>query len=122
MPTLRIPVCPLDQLPPGRTAKFAWEEAGGRRSGLAVNYRGQVRAYVNQCAHIPLSLDVFENDFFDEACRYLVCAMHGALYEPDTGVCVSGPPLGAALDPIRVAVEEGQVVAYVEPRGSRLIR
>lgn len=111
---LRIPVIRAADLEPGQTAKFAWEAGGRARQGFVVNSRGAVRAYVNECAHIPMGLDWFENDFFDEACRYLVCATHGALYEPDTGFCVSGPPCGASLEPLRVEVEGEEVVVYVE--------
>lgn len=119
MQTLRIPVCALADLPHARTAKFAWEAYGHRRTGFVVNWHGRLRAYVNECAHIAISMDFFENDFFDEERCHIVCAMHGALYEPDTGACVSGPPLGAALEPLRAEVEGGEVVVYVEARPPR---
>jgi nitrite reductase/ring-hydroxylating ferredoxin subunit len=110
---IRIPVVAAADLPHGRSAKFSWEERGERRGGFVLNYHGELRAYVNVCAHMSTPLDWFENDFFDRECRYLVCATHGALYEPATGACVSGPPLGAALDPLKVAVEDGEIVVYV---------
>lgn len=112
--THRIPVIKAADLPHGATAKFAWDEAGRRRSGFVLNHHGEIRAFVNECAHVPMALDWFENEFFDRECRYLVCPTHGALYEPSTGACVSGPPLGASLDPIAVAVETGEVVVYVD--------
>lgn len=131
---LRIPVVRTADLAPGRTAKFAWEDGGRRRQGFVVNYRGTLRAYVNECAHIPMGLDWLENElpgvasragvpgdsrcgsgeFFDDESRYLVCATHGALYEPDTGYCVSGPSCGASLEPLRVEVEGEELVVYVE--------
>lgn len=111
---LRLVVMRAAELAPGRTAKFSWEAAGRRRNGFVVNWRGRLRAYVNECCHIPISLDYFDNDFLDAEGRYLVCANHGALYEPDTGRCVAGPPLGAALEPLRVAVEGEDLVVYVE--------
>jgi nitrite reductase/ring-hydroxylating ferredoxin subunit len=29
--------------------------------------------------------------FFDDSRRYLICATHGAMYEPRSGHCVAGP-------------------------------
>jgi nitrite reductase/ring-hydroxylating ferredoxin subunit len=113
----RIVVCRADELGPGRTAKFPLPGREGetrRRTGFVLNYQGALRAYVNECAHIAISLDVFDNDFFDEERRYLVCAMHGACYEPETGACVSGPPLGASLDTLDVTREDDEIVVYVE--------
>ncbi len=112
--TLRIPVVNAADLPHGTTAKFAWEAEGRKRGGFVVNYQGTIRAFVNECAHIPMALDWFENEFFDRQCRYLVCPTHGALYEPSSGACVAGPPLGAGLDPLRVEVEAGAVVVYID--------
>lgn len=116
---VRIPVVRAADLRPGQTAKFAWEARGRTRRGFVLNYRGTVRAFVNECAHIATGLDCLENEFFDKEGRYLVCAMHGALYEPDTGDCVSGPPCGASLDPLRVEVEGEEVVVYVEVADDR---
>ena len=44
----------------------------------------------------------------------LVCAAHGALYEPDTGRCVAGPCLGARLVGLRVREREDGAIAVAE--------
>jgi nitrite reductase/ring-hydroxylating ferredoxin subunit len=50
----------------------------------------------------------------------ILCAMHGALFEIETGVCVSGPCAGLGLRTLPVRVERGYVllddgVALEEP-------
>ena len=40
-------------------------------------------------------------------------ATHGALYRPDTGECVSGPPLGRALLRVPLRVEGERMIATV---------
>ena len=62
-----------------------------RQPAFAIRFRGQVRAYVNECRHQRSELDWRPGEFFDDAKLYLVCATHGALYAPDTGMCVAGP-------------------------------
>ena len=64
-----------------------------------VRYQGRVRGYVNRCAHVGVELD-WENSFFTNAGDLIMCARHGATYEPDTGVCVGGPCKGGRLIPV----------------------
>jgi len=66
---------------------------GGRAiGGFVVNHDGRYRAYVNRCPHRGTPLDLWPNELFAEDGRALVCATHGALFEPATG---SAPPARA---------------------------
>jgi nitrite reductase/ring-hydroxylating ferredoxin subunit len=76
----------------------------GSVSAFAIRYRGTVHAYVNSCAHQEVELDWLPGLFFDTEGAHLVCAMHGARYAPDTGLCVEGPCRGANL--VRITVRE----------------
>jgi nitrite reductase/ring-hydroxylating ferredoxin subunit len=67
-----------------------------------VRHEGSVHGYLNQCAHVAMELDWNEGQFFDDSGQYLICATHGALYEPNTGLCVGGPCHGANLHALRV--------------------
>ena len=66
-------------------------------------------AYLNSCAHIPVELDWMEGEFFDKAGLYLICATHGATYEPDTGHCIMGPCKGQHLVALQVEERDGNV-------------
>ena len=44
------------------------------------------------------------------------CQTHGAIYEPDTGLCVRGPCAGASLFALEI-VEENGVVWFMEESG-----
>lgn len=71
---------------------------------FVVRFQGEVYAYLNQCAHLFLELDWENGEFFDLSGDYIMCANHGALFEPASGECVSGPCYGASLR--RVPVTE----------------
>ncbi|MDH5633771.1 MAG: Rieske 2Fe-2S domain-containing protein [Gammaproteobacteria bacterium] len=58
---------------------------------FVIRHEDVAYAYLNQCAHTPVELDWEHGQFFDKNKRYLICATHGALYEPATGACVDGP-------------------------------
>jgi len=102
--------CAVDALPPGRTAKFRLACAGRTVDGFALNHEGRVHAYVNRCAHVGTPLDLWPNEFLAEDGRTIVCATHGALYAPDTGLCTAGPCAGDRLVPLAVSVDGDTVV------------
>ena len=66
-----------------------------------------------------MELDWTEGEFFESSGLYLMCATHGALYEPDTGNCAGGPCRGGRLHTIRVIERESQIFwepdEYVRP-------
>jgi len=73
---------------------------------FAIRYRGKVYAYLNRCAHKLVELDWLEGQFFDDPRQHLICATHGALYNPANGQCVQGPCRGGALVPVAVHEHE----------------
>ncbi|MFQ5897064.1 MAG: nuclear transport factor 2 family protein [Candidatus Methylomirabilia bacterium] len=89
-------------LDPGQSVKFRLRCGAKVGEGLAINRERQFCAYVNRCAHVGTPLDVFSNEFFTEDGRHLICATHGAVYRPETGLCTAGPCSGASLTPLRV--------------------
>ena len=91
------------ELPPSRTATFRLTRDGRAVAGFIVNHDGRYYAYVNRCPHAGTPLDWWPNEFFTEDGRFLICATHGAVFEPDTGRCVEGPCPGAGLEPLPIA-------------------
>ena len=106
-------VARLGELEPGKTKKFVLDVGGREVECFVLNWQGAHHAFVNRCRHIALGLDWVENRFFDEDGRYILCATHGALFEPDSGECVGGPPFGKRLIRVPLEVREGQIYAGV---------
>lgn len=77
-------------------------------SAFAIRFEGQVYAYLNRCAHVPMEMDFVPNRFFDSSGQYLICATHGAMYQPQTGACRGGPCRGG-LHKIEVSERDGFV-------------
>lgn len=101
----------VDELPLGATKKFVLRSGKREEECFVVNHGGTLYAYVNRCCHVPMSLDWIDNQFMTEDKSYILCATHGACYQPDTGECVSGPPVGKRLVAVPLTVHGAEVVA-----------
>jgi nitrite reductase/ring-hydroxylating ferredoxin subunit len=93
--------------------RFALPALGEFATGFVVRFHGKPYAYVNKCAHVPVELDWNEGEFFTSQKDYLICATHGAHYQPDTGFCVMGPCKGKRLRAIDVVEQNQQVVINI---------
>ncbi|MCB1836639.1 MAG: Rieske (2Fe-2S) protein [Alcanivoracaceae bacterium] len=80
------------------------------KSVVLVKKDGQVHAYLNWCPHLGIELNFMPDQFLDSDNAFLMCANHGALFEIDSGHCLSGPCSGGALMKIDVAVEGDQIL------------
>lgn len=107
-----VAVARLGEIPPGKSKKFSLAVGGREIECFLVHWNGAHHAYVNRCRHIALSLDWVENRFFDEDGRHLLCATHGALFEPDSGDCVAGPPFGKRLIVVPLEIRGDEIYAH----------
>jgi nitrite reductase/ring-hydroxylating ferredoxin subunit len=99
-----------DLLDGGIAARFEIRRGDRQLPAFAVAFAGNVHAYVNICPHRGTSLDWQPGEVFDESGLYLICATHGALFEPASGSCIDGPCRGAALSPVRLVVQADEVL------------
>ena len=94
--------------------RFKLPQLGQFASGFVVRFEGHAYAYVNQCAHVPIELDWKQGEFFTAAKDYIICATHGAHYEPKTGHCVMGPCKGKKLQSLTVIEQNQQVIIHLD--------
>ena len=102
-------VARVGDLRPGETRTFLLHCDGREVPAFVLNWYGELHAYVNRCRHVPMEMDWSENQFWSDDGRWILCATHGALYEPATGTCVEGPPCGKALIRLPLTVEGDEV-------------
>lgn len=108
-----VPLCASDELAErGRAFVFDVLLWGRPARAFVLRFDGQVVAYLNQCAHVAAEMDWQEGEFLDADKRYIICAIHGATYEPRSGLCVAGPCAGARLRTLHVSEADGRVSWY----------
>ena len=101
-----IDICPLDELPPGRTKIVSWEDL---EIGV-VNCRGELYAIEDRCSHDDGELMEGDVDC-DE--RTVECPRHGSLFDLRTGKPLTLPAY-APVDTFPVSVENGVIKVEVD--------
>ena len=101
----------VGELNHGQSKKFTLRRGQRSLEAMLVNYEGNLFAYINRCPHIGITLDWVDNQFFTVDSRYLICANHGAVFEPPTGECVWGPCVGASLQSVPLVIEGRKIFA-----------
>lgn len=76
---------------------------------FALRFESRVVAYLNRCVHVPAEMDWQAGEFLDADRAFIICSMHGAVYEPLSGRCAGGPCGRGTLTPIDVVEHDGQV-------------
>ena len=110
------PICPIEELSDSTSLKFRILEEGRSTEAFLIRFSGRYYAYKNRCAHMALTLDLEDNDFFTIDLRALICKTHGAVYSPESGICFSGPCYGEALESLPVELRDGQVILVEKSR------
>jgi len=120
-------ICAADSIDPGCAKAFSLSrinETGEARPFPIVIVRTDADdyfGYVNACPHEGIWLNFGAGEFFTPDRTFLKCGRHGAQFKIDTGLCVDGPCSGKSLEPIALAVVDGEVclggVALVEDEG-----
>ena len=79
---------------------------------FVLRFDGRLVAYLNRCLHVPTEMDWQPGEFLDSGKEYILCATHGAAYEPKTGRCAGGPCGRGRLTVIDIEERDGQVYWY----------
>jgi nitrite reductase/ring-hydroxylating ferredoxin subunit len=100
----------------GDGVRFPVSTRDGQAVGFVVRFQGVPRGYLNRCAHVGIELDWQRGKFFDGSRLYLMCATHGAIYEPESGRCAGGPCRGQGLRVIAIEERDGTVYWLPDPQ------
>lgn len=107
------PLCPSgDLIERGDAYVFDVMLHDGPARAFVLRFDGALRAYLNRCVHVAAEMDWQPGKFLDADARFILCSIHGAAYEPDSGRCAGGPCGRASLTAITVDERDGQVYWY----------
>ena len=104
------PLCRLDTLDDPGAKGFTFGRGTDRFDMFLVRKGDAAYAYLNECPHAYARLDNWPDKFltFDET--RIICGVHAALFEIESGLCTSGPCAGRKLTSVPVEVIDGMVL------------
>lgn len=97
----------------GDGVRFEIDRAGGSVPAFVLRIDGEPKAWLNQCAHVPVELDWNPGRFLDDTGTVIVCATHGAVYDAADGTCIAGPCRGRRLQPVPCREANGWIEVEV---------
>ena len=101
-------LCRLDDLPDGTATAVDAVLPEGPENLIVLRDGEDARAWINVCPHAGRRLDYAPGSFLlkDEL---LICAVHGASFNRNDGVCVAGPCRGEHLRALAVELRGDEV-------------
>jgi nitrite reductase/ring-hydroxylating ferredoxin subunit len=106
-------LCRSDELAErGKAITFDVQHFREPARAFALRFEGHVVAYLNRCVHVPTEMDWQDGEFLDMDRQFIMCSIHGAVYEPDTGRCAGGPCGRGKLTALQVQERDGLVYWY----------
>lgn len=106
-------LCADEELVEGRYREFRIDHDDEPLWLVATRRKGQPRAWINLCPHQARPLNFAPDRFLTDDDNRLVCAHHGAVFDPDSGACVAGPCLNAELRALAVRQREDGVFVQI---------
>jgi nitrite reductase/ring-hydroxylating ferredoxin subunit len=108
---LRVPG--VAALAHGEARTFHFRRDGIAHEAFVLRLGEGFFAYLNRCPHWHVDLDLGDGRFYDDALDRIYCKNHGALFQPDTGECDSGPCFGDSLERYPVRLDGADAIVAV---------
>lgn len=106
-----ICLCHCSELKEGQSMGFDTQDCG-QDTIFLVRFEGQIYGWQNKCPHQPKAPMAWKkNNYMAPSGHYIQCYAHGALFEPQSGVCIQGPCIGKRLKSIGVEIQKDGFLA-----------
>lgn len=102
-------ICRLDELEDRQCREFTFRQGEKEVEAFVLRMGDEVVAYRNNCPHTGAPLNWNPDDFLSLNRDLIECAIHGALFRLDDGLCLHGPCNGRSLRAVPISVEAGVI-------------
>lgn len=101
-----IYLCSLQELTHTQSKGIYLEDG---RALLIVKRNESLFVYMNRCPHRLVYMESKPDQFLDASGHFIECSSHGALFEIDSGLCVSGPCIKQSLSRIDFSIDNDAI-------------
>ncbi len=102
-------ICTLDELADKQCLEFELMEEGQSVAAFVLRLGDKAVAYRNHCPHTGAPLNWNPDEFLSYEKTFIQCAIHGALFRLDDGLCLHGPCNGQSLQPVAITIQAGVI-------------
>jgi len=102
-------LCKISDINENSSKGFSFSEKEDEQEIFIVKRDGEFYAYKNLCPHTGASLNWQADVFLDYDEFYIQCAIHGARFEVETGLCVWGPCVNRSLMTVDIEVRNDMI-------------
>jgi len=105
----KIELCKTEDIPNGACKGFSTDLDANTQDIFIVNRDNKFYGYKNSCPHTGVNLNWQPDVFMDFDDFYIQCAVHGARFEVESGLCVWGPCNGLYLEEIKLEINNSKI-------------
>ncbi|MCG8434531.1 MAG: Rieske (2Fe-2S) protein [Gammaproteobacteria bacterium] len=107
-------VCALTEIDDPGAKEIVMQDKDETWYGFLVRKGDNVYAYLNSCPHTGAMLNWGPDKFLTRDKSLIMCSVHGAIFEMDSGVCIAGPCKGRGLRSLDVVLKDGRVIVSLD--------
>ena len=111
-----VRLCRADNLAEGQARGFD-PTGSGQATVIACRYQGTLYLWRNRCPNLDTPMNWRQDAFLNARGDRLVCFAHGAIFMPDSGLCVQGACAGQRLSPLAGDVDADGWLCLLEEAG-----
>jgi nitrite reductase/ring-hydroxylating ferredoxin subunit len=106
-----VVLCNLKEIDNPGSRGFSWGDGPWPLEFFVVRKGAEVFGFVNRCPHAGHALNWQSDRFLTREQDLILCNSHGARFQIENGICVSGPCPGASLEPVALRIDKDQIIA-----------
>lgn len=102
-------ICNIDDIKDNGASVYKLNNSNIDYEIIIVRKNFKIHGFKNLCPHANLPLNLNSLEVLSRDKKHLICKNHAALFDIDSGVCVSGPCIGKGLELVNLKIKDEKI-------------